>query len=752
MSKVICSASMLKQGIHEIIQRGGIAYMDGIIVSDQQRDYADRWADTIIRSSTRASDGDMRPSVTLLGADTGTGKTIAFGVPLLVYAALGAKVGIATHTHALQRQYLGSPSDPGDLEKICNWLEAAGYKRLKIARRVGKQAFISHKAAVETVMHIEFNGNPFRIDVDVLDDIVDFALRSNKGKNTGMLDDLKETLGGNLPRGINASSICLMGHSPASDCVAYQKHLELVADADVVLFSHAYLLASAVFRQSKLIEGDLDALVIDEADTLESQANGAFKFETSLSRLSGGLAQITGDEGEAVRATLSDITQLCAEAYEGQPSQALQDLPSSLSKRLVTLCLKASNELFALAALKTQALKTLKVGDEITMLQDAIAELTDAGGVLERFTAAADKVDTALVGTTVGKTFYAAALSYSPTRHYPSLAIMPLYPAMLVSKIWDYVPAKNETCVDRQPVKSVLLTSATFAGDNKFVGGSDFIPFLHSAHAINIRTKENKRHVAETDLWAAFEPIKFGAVKYILADPSMPSPVRSVEDDETVLDERWLTYAARMICAAREAGGRTLVLLNSYSDVNAFAKRLNDFGITALMQQRGQSISDMQPAFLSDKKAVWLSPTAWAGLNLPGAIANLVIPRLPFKMTDSLTRALMCSEGKLLNKDVNNILAARSISQAKAQFRQGIGRPIRRASDKARIWIGDPRFPLHRKSPIPMLHPSKIYNSGVKRHEHMHECIPVRFENALVMAEVLLESGDIIGVKRRVSV
>lgn len=711
-----------------ILGKDGIAAKDGIVLTPQQCDYAGRWVKTIDRSNQRGTKGDGRPSVTLLGADTGTGKTLAFGIPAMVYAGLGKRVGIATHTHALQLQYLGTPSQPGDLERVAGWVERAGLARPIIARRVGKQAFISAGAMHELISHIKAGDRESKFDMDALDDMLEFALQANLGKTSGLIDELKESFGGQLPHGVATSSICLMGKSFVRDTYAYNAHLEAVNNANVVLFSHSYLLSCALFRKSSYLEGPIDALIIDEADTLEEQASDSFKFDISLLRVKRSIDNMAGEAAQEASTALDRLVEHCCTLFEGRLALAVQELSD---KGQAELLRRAGDAAGAIGRLANYVERSR------TLLQDDVSDLKEAAGVLDRFV---DTAKSALVK--VGGSGFASALSFSPTRNYPSLSIMPVQPGTMVARIWNYFETSDGDPV--RPVAAVLLTSATFSAGSEISRSVDAVPFRTAANGVGIWTKDNKGHVAESDLWASFEPSSFGAVRYVLSDPNLCAPVESFDEEGTYLDPRWVKYACKMISAAKAAGGRTLVLVPSYMDVAALGAALLAEGVPVIQQRRGQSMTDCKSFFMADPAAVWLSATAWTGLNLPGAIANLVIPRMPFKFVDQTMKALMRSQGRLTNVAIDSILAARSVASAKAQFRQGMGRSIRAASDKARIWIADPRFPLHPSSKVPARYAEEIRFSFVRRYPAFHRSIPKRFEKALEYADVMLESGEIL--------
>jgi ATP-dependent DNA helicase DinG len=722
-------------GVARIFGDGGIAIQDGLDASASQRDYSQRMAEAICRSvRNHDTDPASGASIMLASADTGTGKTIGYGVPLLLRAAMGFKVGIATHSHALQRQLLGTPETPGDLVRIVGWIEGMGLGRLKIARRLGRQAFISCSAVESLLARLTQEREDLQLtvkDLVEIEPILDFARESNDGKNSGLIEDLREKLGGFLPLGISAVDISLGVDSDPEDFRAYDEHLEVAESADVIIFSHAYLAACAMYRGGVLMNSPIDSLVIDEADRLVDVAASAFRFETSLRRCAAGLKN-HGTAGEAARqatAALADYAQSLCEG--GSRALALEEIPVKARIKIVQMATLAKEAITGLLGASRRASR---------MSVESRNDLLQHEAVLERFVrSASTQMSDA---PEANGNFYVAALSFSPVKSLPSIAVMPRNPGRILAKLWNAGKGSEE---GRSPVKSVLLTSATLGVPGRYSNVLDRFRTIANDLGINILKPRSDQH-AELDLWANYEPDKFGAVKFILADPSLPSPVNGSNDEsQAILEPQWFTYAANMIAKAKAAGGRTLVLCNSYRDAELFAERLLGLGITALQQMRGQSVKDCELKFLADKNSVWLSPTAWEGLNLPGAIMNLVIPRIPFSAPDPTEQALLRSYGKLTDESITNILHAKMMNATKRKTRQGLGRPIRSKTDKARIWIADPRFPLHSLSGIPLRHPKSIQYSAARRYKGLHAVIPHRFDAALEHAEILLENGSLIG-------
>ena len=113
------------------------------------------------------------------------------------------------------------------------------------------------------------------------------------------------------------------------------------------------------------------------------------------------------------------------------------------------------------------------------------------------------------------------------------------------------------------------------------------------------------------------------------------------EDDANVTDAAWLLYAAQGVAAAALRGGRCLVLTTSFRDTEAMGSLLRGFGHSPIEHKRGQRLAECIDAFRLDKAATLLSPAAWEGVNLPGLLSHLVIPRISFAPLDTAERQAM---------------------------------------------------------------------------------------------------------------
>jgi ATP-dependent DNA helicase DinG len=153
---------------------------------------------------------------------------------------------------------------------------------------------------------------------------------------------------------------------------------------------------------------------------------------------------------------------------------------------------------------------------------------------------------------------------------------------------------------------------------------------------------------------------------------------------------RYLDAAVREVRAIVEAArGRTLVLCNSFVDVDAVAEGLSGCGY-AVLRQRGDGSglpkSELVAAFKRDVSSVLVGTESfWTGVDVPGeALSALVVLTLPFEAPNPVSEALKA-------RDPAGFFRTHLLPQAVVKFRQGVGRLIRTRSDVGVVAVIDPR-------------------------------------------------------------
>lgn len=670
------------------------AAIHGRALRPKQLVYAKRWLDAQLDSLRRFDAGSKETGVVLAEADTGTGKTMGYALPLMAVLSITGKRGaIGTSTHQLQRQMLS-----GDLAHINDWLEACGRPKLDLAMLVGRAAFVSADAIAHLQAVLGSTKGATREQLEFLDKLQSWAQAANREENSGLLvDALRDLSYDTLPDGLSTVEVVLGPGSPDEDSSCYDRHLVAAEKANLVLLTQHRLAASALFGHAD-IQRNLDILVVDEADQLTNVLTSMLHFELSLTRLQRLLQHLQLGEANRLAGTL-----LAAVQQAPAPEQAIPMLQVPEQQRVAVL---AAAE--ALLPVLRASLKQLPAA----RLQDT-EDLAQAVQILQQFINACQPP----------QGFFFSALSFSPTRKLPSIAVAPMYPGRLLANLW-----KN----DDSNLAAVLLTAATLAEPGK--QGDPVSAFTPVALDFGL-LKSTAQQKLEHANWGVYSPDHFGKLRFILPDPAVVPPVSGVDDEGcAMLDPGWVSYATKQIlAAAKNPNQRTLVLVRSYADVAALSAGLASLGSRLLAQPRSMPLQAAAAEFVKNPGTVWLSPTAWVGLDLPGMIDNLIIPRIPFIRDSALLRALLKAYSLYTNQAVDSIMHARRMLQAKRLLRQGIGRGIRKEDDRCAIWLGDPRFPVPPTNSHLRQRAScgKAVRGVARAHPGLLGAIPSRFQPAI---------------------
>ena len=302
----------------------------------------------------------------------------------------------------------------------------------------------------------------------------------------------------------------------------------------------------------------------------------------------------------------------------------------------------------------------------------------------------------AFIGLDPAKTHRGAAVVAAPGGH--AFEVLALDPGRVMRRIYDG--------------RKTLFVSATLA-----IGGN-FRPFLRTVGGDRLNARSLCAEVED-----------FGSMTFALADRSVPKPFRDGGERDPVFDD----YAAHVARAAMAGGGRVLVLVPSFADVDEMARRVA--GIAA--HRRGEALAIHLEALRSAPNGALVTPAAWAGTDLPGLLDHVVILRVPFPPPEAgraaLLRRLLVSRG-YDGANAEGILSDRSRHEAVRRLAQGLGRGVRAPDDRVRIWIADPRFPL---PDVVTRDPRLLLSQGhAARHRDLARAIPERFVDAYENAKI----------------
>jgi hypothetical protein len=294
---------------------------------------------------------------------------------------------------------------------------------------------------------------------------------------------------------------------------------------------------------------------------------------------------------------------------------------------------------------------------------EAFIAVVERGGQAR---AAGGRVD----GPAKREDYLRAKVRFSPTRRDPALSLEPKAGSRVIGLLWN----GQESLADAVVVTSATLATPGMSGNRRFSSILSALNLHEGSPNVNF------------DLGGSHEMKRFGKMRgVVLADPQAPLP----SDGEGGIDPAWVIYVAGGIRAAltetwrSDGRNRVVVLTNSFADAAAIGTELSDLGGSLIVRGRGDALSPGFDALEAMRSGVLVTTGAFDGVNRPNLMDHLVIPRIPFAPGSA-----SFSYGE------DGVNASRALEEVSKILRQGLGRPIRSATDETKVWILDPRIGL----------------------------------------------------------
>lgn len=724
-----------------ILGENGLAHkrIDGFKFNPKQLQYALNVAEGFCRFDEKAG----KASVNIQAAATGTGKSLGSLIPLLaINTFTGDRVAISTHTKQLQIQ-LRDKDIPNAVALVAEYTNTP--KRIAKVR-VGINNYVSTRACmVHRDRLIAKNAKEYAEAIDFLNDLIQWLEQDGAYVGldvSGILMDYMDLVGcDNLPVGVENHHIQLTHKSLKHEQIKYRNDVFESKTADLLICNHT-LVAQHVYRFNTLLddkENPFKYIVIDEADQFPSAAEMVVGSDLSLHML------VKNTQDAAFANGTVNATQ---ELYD---YVANMEIPSS------DMMVMGKDETFD--ALLTEAYNTLQPASV-----KAREALLKGGLEEEQFINLAYFLDSF---EDLKKTYSAfkdsnnrVIINWSPKKKYPSIRISQHHVGKIVSRLFSHTKKDKATQEFDEEGKSllktyvdgILFTSATLANPDKAGVPETFDNFSEKIGLLRFCAKGTTEpiHNVQLDLYAVIEPAaSFGKMKIVLADARVPSPTKEEMSDDGVIyntDETFLDYVAMGTKTAMGEGGDCLVLTQSWKDTHSLAQRLSDVP-NLVLHQAGEPLANIKKRYLALDNGLMITPSGWAGLDMPGRVKNLIIPRIPFAPIDRQKEALAKEVWLSMGKDLDIF---ESIKWRKLRYEsmmkliQGIGRGIRTAGDAVTVWILDPRFPRP-ESLLEVQDPDlleAVINKS-KKYDLFVKCIPKRFQlKSYANARVLLQDGS----------
>jgi predicted DnaQ family exonuclease/DinG family helicase len=615
----------------------------------------------------------------IVEAGTGTGKSIAYLLPAIVFASSnGLPVVVSTNTINLQEQLIGK--DIPDLEKALNDVKFR-YVQLK-----GRSNYLCMR---RWNLHRRGRSLP-REESSFMARILIWLSQTERGDRAELnLRREEQSLWGRMSA---QSESCLGPQCPyqrRGHCYLYRARRS-AENAHLVVVNHALLLSDIV--SSSNILPTYHHLIIDEAHNLEEEATDQWGVEVEERDLRGyfdRLGQRDGGgryngllfelaehfRGSAVPLTRQhEIGEMAGDAYQmvERGRDHLLELFDALWKFLEMHAQdsRGYERRLRITSEKRQAPEWQRVmlaGENMDLA------LQDIGAGLERLHAAIEPLDSMLDHDDLVVEISSAmhrgeelccgigwvSCAEEEDRIY-WLSAIEEYVTM------HSVPLEVSTALEKDLYTNkecVVLTGATLSVEGSFG---------------YIRNRLGFSDAREVMLGSPFD-FEEAALVYIPDDVPEPS-ARGYQ--------KAVTQALIDICRAAE--GRTLALFTSHSALRssyeAIRGELNGEDILVLAQGVDGSPRQLIRVLKEDSHTVLLGTSSfWEGVDIAGdSLSVLVIAKLPFSVP---TDPVFVSRSELFDDPFNEY----AVPQAALKFKQGFGRLIRSKSDRGVVVILDSR-------------------------------------------------------------
>jgi len=667
-------------------QGGMLAHLKGYEQRDEQ-----------LRMAFAVAEAFNSDRVALIEAGTGTGKSLAYLIPSILWAVRNnQRVVISTNTINLQEQLI---------RKDLPFLARHSSVEFKASLVKGR----SNYACLRKLEHAEAEPSLFPDEASAeLTAIIEWS----KSCQDGCRSDLSFT-----PRSSTWEEVCCEADqcsrsrcSHFNRCFFYRARRESSA-ANILVVNHALLLSDIVLRKetgydATAILPPFSRLIFDEGHHLEDVATSHLSLVISrgsilkqlhrlvpakvgrtglLTILSGRLTRELPESMDDLYLELSglleshllpkahDVARLTesimdwialavegAAGGEGGRERKLRLTPAVEQGAFWRECRVRMKELADALGDYTSALRTLlrRCGDLPEKLREKLSDqLLDTGGIEGRLQAMADGL-LFLISEPEG---YCRWIETSSGHRGLQ--------ARLCAAPLDVSGQVKETILDK--LKTIIVTSATLT-----VGGE--FNYLKKRTGFGLLPAER---FSELRLASPFD---YGRQVFVAVPDDIPEPTG--HGFREALEERIL----RAVTVSR---GGAFVLFTSYDLLNkvhaSLAPELARRGLTPLKQGVAGRHALLAHFRKEGNAVLFGTDSFWEGVDVKGnALRLVIIARLPFQVP---TEPVQQARSEQIDAGGGDSFREFSIPQAVIKFRQGFGRLIRSRDDRGAVLILDRR-------------------------------------------------------------
>ena len=604
-------------------------------------------------------------------AGTGVGKSLAYLVPAIEKAILGAnRVVISTFTIALQEQLINK--DIPCLNRCLPW-------SFKATLAKGKSNYLC-KRRLEFVLRRQMG--LFDQFGDALAEIHNWAMRTADGSLSDLpfIPEARVWDAVKAEHGNCKGRKC--GHWTSCFCQRARRELE---NANVIVTNHALLFSDLALREEEFsILPDYKWVIIDEAHNIERVAEEHFGIEISsgsVKFLLDGLYNPRTHKGLLVYTEAGKLTDLVVKAGEAAKEffKSVRQWGERHRSQTNGRCYKnfvednLSAQFKELRAGLSGLAKQAKDEDERFELTRYVDKCAGLLGDLEAFLPQTKQDYVYWVEVSDNKSLDSAR----GRREAVYLKSAPLNVGADVKR----------SLFDK--FESVVMTSATLSSGSTLRQSS---VQASSPPAGGKKEKSGFEFFAGRVGLGDYDAVKLGSpfdyqkqvTIYIESDLPEPNDEKFVESACEAMKKYIL-----------QTQGRAFVLFTSYKMLGSFAEQLAEWfkenNVELLQQGVGLDRTSLLRRFKMDGRFVLFGTDSfWQGVDVAGeALSNVIIVRLPFAVPDT---PLLAGRLDKIKEEGGNPFAEYQLPLAIIKFKQGFGRLIRTKTDMGIVVILDSRI------------------------------------------------------------